>query len=152
MNFGPPAASRIRVYAPADLSVLHNGTLPGLRQVWRAAESAGRLTSKLSIGQTLLRNWGSRRMSMLVRLIGAFLLTYFASRFTRRLLVGPGRSSGLLYAHGLALGIALLAVAAIKLPYGQFTLQTLGGLLAGQLFWLTLDGARKQLGTEHKPR
>ena len=89
---------------------------------------------------------------MLVRLIGAFLLTYFASRFIRRLLVGPGRASGLLYAHGLALGIALLAVAAIKLPYGQFTLQTLGGLLAGQLFWLTLDGARKQLGTEHKPR
>ena len=89
---------------------------------------------------------------MLVRLIGAFLLTYFASRFTRRLPVGPWRSSGLLYAHGLALAIALLAVAAIKLPYGQFTLQTLGSLLAGQLFWLTLDGARKQLGTEHKPR
>ena len=80
------------------------------------------------------------------------MLTYFTSRLARRLLVGSGRSSGLLYAHGLALAIALLAVAAIKLPYGQFTLQTLGGLLAGQLFWLTLDGARKQLGTEHKPR
>jgi hypothetical protein len=91
-------------------------------------------------------------MNMLVRLIGALLLTYFVSRVTRRLPIGRGRSSGLLYQHGLAFGIVVLAVAVIKHPHGQFTLQTLGGLLAAQLFWLTLDGTRKQLGSDQKPR
>lgn len=85
-------------------------------------------------------------MHSLVGLIGALLLTYFASRITRRLPIGQGRTATLLYAHGLALASAVLTVAAFRLPLEQFTFQTLVGLFAAQLFWLVLDGTRKQLG------
>ena len=74
------------------------------------------------------------------------MLSYFASRITRRLPIWRGRSTGLLAAHAMALGIVVLVVAAIKLPQGQFTPQTLGGLLATQLLWLALDGVRNQFG------
>jgi hypothetical protein len=90
-------------------------------------------------------------MEPVVRLIGALLLTYFASRITRRLPISHGHSPRLLPIHGLALCGAVLVVAMIKLPQGQFTLKTLGGLLAAQLFWLVFDGARKQLGTGISP-
>lgn len=83
-------------------------------------------------------------MHPLVRLIGALLLTYFVSRVTRRLSIRQGRSPRLLIAHSLSFGAVVLIVAAIKLPEGQFTAQTLGGLLASQLFWLVVDGTRKQ--------
>ena len=92
------------------------------------------------------RSGGSFGMNPLVKLIGALLLTYFASRLTRCLPIGQGRSPSLLVAHSISFGAVVLAVAAIKLPQGQFTSQTLGGLLAAQLFWLVVDGARKQLG------
>ena len=74
------------------------------------------------------------------------MLTYFSSRATRRLTIRQGRSRSLLAAHSLSFGVVVAAVAAIKLPQGQFTLQTLGGLMAAQLFWLVVDGARKQFG------
>ena len=85
-------------------------------------------------------------MHPLVRLFGALLLTYFVSRVTCRLSMRQGRSPRLLVAHSLSFGVVAAAVAAIKLPQGQFTLQTLGGLMAAQLFWLVVDGARKQFG------
>lgn len=85
-------------------------------------------------------------MHPLVGLFGALFLSYFASRVTRRLPICRGRSTRLLATHAIALAIAALAVAAIKLPQGQFTPQTLGGLLATQLFWLALDGVRNQFG------
>ena len=72
------------------------------------------------------------------------MLTYFSSRATRRLTIRQGRSPRLLVAHSLSFGAVVLTVAAIKLPEGQFTTQTLGGLLASQLFWLVVDGTRKQ--------
>ena len=90
-------------------------------------------------------------MDPVVRLIGALLLTYFASRITRRLAIGRRHSPRLLLVHGLAFGGVVLVVAIIKLPQGQFTMQTLGELLAAQLFWLVLDGARKQLGSRKIP-
>lgn len=85
-------------------------------------------------------------MHPLVKLIGALLLTYFASRLTRRLPIGRGRSANLLVAHSLSFGVVVLAVAAIKVPQGQLTSQILGELLAAQLFWLVVDGTRKQFG------
>lgn len=83
-------------------------------------------------------------MHPLVKLIGALLLAYFVSRVARRLPIRQGRSPGLLVAHSISFGVVVLAVAAIKVPQGQFTSQTLGGLLAAQLFWLVVDGARNQ--------
>lgn len=85
-------------------------------------------------------------MDPLIRLIGALLLTYFASRVTRRLPIRQGRLPSVLVAHIISLGVVVVVVAVIKLPMEQLTLQTLGGLMAAQMFWLVLDGVRKQLG------
>lgn len=90
-------------------------------------------------------------MDPLFSLVGAVLLTYFASRSTRRLRLGQGRPPKPLYTHTLALAAVTVFVAAIKLPMGQFTLQSVGVLLAAQLFWLVIDGARKQIGAGAKP-
>lgn len=80
-------------------------------------------------------------MPQFIHFVSALLLTYFASRITRRL-PPLRRSDGLILAHGLALFLVLAALALVRWPDRLPSLPSLGLLALGQTVWLVMDGLR----------
>lgn len=80
-------------------------------------------------------------MPQFVHFVSALLLTYFASRLTRRL---PAfrHGSGLIGAHALALALVLAGLALFRWPALLPSAQSLGLLGFGQAVWLVMDGLR----------
>ena len=79
---------------------------------------------------------------MLMRIIGALLITYFLSRGLRRLGLTHPPVGKLVLAHVLSLGIAALAVIAIRQPVHAYEFSQLYVYAFAQLFWLLVDSGR----------
>ncbi len=80
-------------------------------------------------------------MPQLIHFLSALLLTYFASRLTRRL---PAfrHGTGLIGAHALAFALALAALALFRWPDLLPSARSLALLGFGQAVWLVMDGLR----------
>lgn len=80
-------------------------------------------------------------MPQFIHFVSALLLTYFASRLTRRL---PAfrHGTGLVGAHALALVVTLAGLALFRWPDLLPAAQSLALLGFGQAVWLVMDGLR----------
>lgn len=82
-------------------------------------------------------------MYIILRVIGALLLAYFASRITLRLPNNSRRMRALIRAHALAFGVSAGLIAIARLPLEVFSVRQLGILLAAQITWLSVDQLRR---------
>lgn len=82
-------------------------------------------------------------MYIVLRIVGALLLAYFASRLTLRLPNGSRRFRSLIRAHSQAFAISVAIIAVARVPLGVFSVRQLGILLAAQITWLSIDQLRR---------
>ena len=81
----------------------------------------------------------------MMRVIGAFVLTYFLSRALRWLGLRPPSVTKLVAAHVLSFALLALLVIALRQPIGAFLVPQLGVYLFAQAVWLLLDLYRAQV-------
>jgi hypothetical protein len=81
----------------------------------------------------------------MMRLIGAFVLTYFLSRALRWFGLRPPSAAKLVAAHVLSFAILVLVVLALRLPTDTFRTSQLGIYVLAQGVWLLLDLYRAQV-------
>lgn len=79
---------------------------------------------------------------MLVKLTGAFLLTYFVSRAVRHLLRPTATLVKLVLVHALSLAAIAALVLLVRFPSRNFVLAQLTVYLLPQAVWLALDALR----------
>lgn len=82
-------------------------------------------------------------MYIILRIVGALLLAYFASRLTLRLPNSSRRFRALIRAHALAFAVSATLIAVARFPLGVFSVRQLGILLAAQVTWLSIDQLRR---------
>lgn len=78
-------------------------------------------------------------MNVILRIVGALILTYLISRITLRLPIFAKRTWGLVLAHIVALGAAAAIIAAIRAPAGAFSPLQLIVYAAAQVCWFLFD-------------
>jgi len=81
----------------------------------------------------------------MMRLIGAFVLTYFLSRLMRRAGLRPPNPAKLVAAHVLSLVILTLLAIALRQPLDVFRVPQLWVYVVAQGAWLLLDLYRAQV-------
>ena len=81
----------------------------------------------------------------MMRLIGAFVLTYFLSRALRWFGLRPPSVAKLVAAHVISLAILVLIALVLRLPTDTFRTSQLGVYVFAQAAWLLLDLYRAQV-------
>jgi len=81
----------------------------------------------------------------MMRVIGAFVLTYFLSRLLRRMGLQPPSVAKLAAAHVISLVILSLLAVALRSPTDTFAVPQLWVYVLAQSAWLLLDLYRAQV-------
>jgi len=81
----------------------------------------------------------------MMRLIGAFILTYFLSRALRWAGLRPPSVPKLVAAHVISLGLLTLLALALRQPLNVFTVPQMTVYVIAQAAWLLLDLYRAQV-------
>lgn len=82
-------------------------------------------------------------MYIILRIAGALLLAYFASRLTLRLPNPSRRFLALIRAHFVAFVLSSVVIMLARVPLGVFSVRQLLILLAAQVTWLSVDQLRR---------
>ena len=82
-------------------------------------------------------------MNLQTMILGALIVTYFASRLALRLPISLAKPWGILAAHAIALGTVALGIALWRYPLGAFSAEHLLVYLSPQVLWCLLDLLRE---------